>query len=721
LVLSLPKDPSGIFGLERRRAMEKIKSGDSTGWAVSLLGCVVCIFPAIVAAGEEVGHPQSTSSVDDILQKPIVITATRTERSVTEVAASVTVIDADEISRHFVESPEALLKNEAGVDLAITPGGGVDRIVLRGIPEGYAGNTTQYLLNGMPVDPIQISTNRSAWHLVSAKDIERLEVVRGPATALYGANAMGGVINIITKRGAGDPFMRIDLEGGSHNGHAAACQLGGSFGDFDLHLSAQTESSDGYRPIQESAWGGDDYDLSERESKGSHLNANLSYWPSQWQQIRLGVYRYEQEDDWLGGHPNHRSDSKGTATDFAYRYEFSNYTQLTFKLLTLNNAFDVYSDNNDEDIPEDPLVLIDQYEDRTQSTNAELQLDLQPMEGHSMVLGASYGTGTWELNGTERYRDYPNWTPYMKGVESQVEALFMQDEIDLGDQLTLILGGRYDQYRYQDIQENGSEWPDYKDSVFTPRAGLNYRFNPAYSLYVSAGKGYIPANPALMYRSSNRWIDNEALEPEYSTSWEIGLNFNSFNSAITGNLAIYRTDYKDRISPVEVTEDGQPCQEAAPCRRQYQNISAIRVHGAELTLNGRFSEQWRPFFNYTLTAAEILENESDPQTEGNAPTYTPRYKANLGLSYENNQGFDARVAGRYVSTRYRTERHHDWSQLDNFFVVDAKLMQSFHLGGKLPDIELSLAVNNLFDETYSEWNNEMADGRNGWLGLSAAF
>jgi outer membrane receptor protein involved in Fe transport len=690
------------------------------GWMLCLLNGAVGLSPAIANEEEEDRYSESRSDVAIHQLRPIVVTATRTERSVTQVPASVTVIDTDMISGHFVESPEALLKNQAGVDLAISPGGGVDRIVLRGIPEGFAGNTTLYLLNGMPVDPIQISTNRSIWHLVSAKDIERLEVVRGPATALYGANAMGGVINIITKRGTGDPSMQLDLEGGSHNGRAAGWQGGGGFGDFDLRLSARDKRGDGYRPMRESTWGGQDFDLSQRGNEGQHINASLSYWPSQWQEIRLGIYNYEQEDDWLGGHPNQRSDSGGTASDFAYRHELGDNAQLAFKLLTLNNTYDVYSDNSFEDIPEDSLVLVDQYEDKTRSTHAELQLNLQPMAGNTLVLGASHGTGTWKLNGEERYRDYPNWTPYSKEIDSRVEALFIQDEISVGKQLTLILGGRYDRYRYLDIQEDGNERPEVKDHIFTPRAGINYRFNPAYSLYLSGGKGYIPANPVLMYRNSNRWLDNEDLAPEHSTSWEVGLNFNSFDGEVDGNLALYHTDYKDRIYPVDVNAEGQPCQET-PCMRQYQNISAIRVQGAELVLNGKINEQWRSFFNYTLSAAEIRENESDPRTEGNAPTYTPKHKANLGLTYTNNQGFDARVAGRYVATRFRTERNNNGSQLDNFFVVDMKLAKRFRLGDKLPDITLSFAINNLFDETYTEWNNDLADGRNGWLELTAAF
>ena len=685
-----------------------------------LTACILFFALSPPLAMAETPVEEAPAETSETAVEQIVVTATQTNRAVSDVPASVTVINADEIARRSVKSPEALLQNEAGVDLVITPGGVVDRIVLRGIPEGFSGNTTQYLLNGMPVDPLQIATNRTVWHLLSAADIERLEVVRGPASALYGANAMGGVINIITKQGAGDPFMRLDLESGSHNGSAVGLQGGGSFGDVDLFLSARDSRSDGYRSTLESSWGGLDYDLSGRESEGRRFNASLSYWPTERQEIAVGVYRYEQQDDWLGGHPHQRSDSDGTSADFAYRQELRDASRLTFKLLTLDSTSDVYMDNSYEDIPEDALVLEDQYEDRERSTSAEFQLDLQPMEGHTLILGTTYSIGTWEFDGSERYSDYPNWTPYSKRSESQVAALFIQDEVALGERAILTLGGRYDHYQFERIQVQESDRPNARDSMFTPRAGLRYRLSDTYSFYTSAGNGYIPANPSLMYRGGGNWLDNDHLEPERSTSWEAGLNFSWLSGGLDGSLALYRTDYEDRITSIYVTGDAQPCT-VFPCYRQYQNISAIRIEGAELMLNAKIGQHWRPFFNYTLSAAKIRENESDPETKGNSPAYMPRHKINLGASYVGNRGFGARVAGRYVATRYWSDRHYDWTQLGNFFVVDTKLTQSFRLGGKLPEMELSLALNNLFDQTYSEWKGELADGRNWWLGVAANF
>ncbi len=700
--------------------MKTIKQARGIFWALSL-----CVWLSGAHAEDNTLSSGEESTNLDTETQPgavITVTATRIEKEVLDVPASVSVISADDIEKRPAQSPEELLKNEVGVDLAVTPGGAVDRVILRGVPEGFSGNTTQYLLNGMPVDAVQISTNRTIWQLLSTLDIERIEVVRGPSSALYGANAMGGVINIITKRGSGEPFVSFGAEGGSHDGKGLSLEAGGSFGDWDIRVSGRGFETEGYRSITESSWPGVlmDYDLSGRESKTRHLNGRLTWWPTESRELSVGLYHNKNSYDWLGGHPNQRSEGDSISADFLYSEDFSNTAKLKFKLLSMTATSDVYIDNSYWDIPEDLLALEEKYRDDENATSAELQFQFEPFSGNTLVIGGNYSIGEWELEGSEWWNNYPSWTPYSKSNKSRTLSLFIQDELKLGSSLAVTLGGRYDHYKFHDINIDGSSRSDINDSIFNPRAGINYRINKVSAIYASAGTGYIPANPGLIYRAGGSWLDNPDLKPESSTSWETGLKIENAFGWFSGSLALFRTDYEDRITTRFVTATGTPCS-VWPCFRQYQNVSKIRIDGAEVDLRANIARHWHPFINYTRTKAEIVENPADPLTEGNRPAYIPRHKFNAGLEYVEDQDFMFRIAGRRVSTRYWSDRQLAWTKMDSFFVVDTKLTKQLHFHDAMPNVSLSLAVNNLFNEEYSEWQTEMADGRNWWLELAAEF
>jgi len=154
--------------------------------------------------------------VDAILLDEVTVTATRTERDVRDVPASVSVITKDEIKQQHVVRTDELLKNVVGVDVGGAGIGSTAMTNVRGIPGSFAGATTLVLVDGLPVEPVQLS-RRHAYKLVSPTDIERIEVVRGPASALYGPSAVGGVINIITKKDKGPLAGSISAGYGSNN------------------------------------------------------------------------------------------------------------------------------------------------------------------------------------------------------------------------------------------------------------------------------------------------------------------------------------------------------------------------------------------------------------------------------------------------------------------------------------------------------------------------
>lgn len=640
----------------------------------------------------------------------IAVTATRTEREVFDVPASVSVVTAEEIERQHAAKPEDLLRSLPGVDVTYMSSPASAGIpILRGLGQSFAGTTTQSLLNGMPVEPLAI-TRRYLWNLVDPGQIERIEVVRGPSSVLYGPSAMGGVINIITKRGSGEPFARVSAGGGSHNSRSVAASAGGSFGDVDVFLGANTYQTDGFEQLTETPapwqpWYPSGYtDLAGRDGKEKKVNARLTWWAGENTDVSAGVHYFENEGAVLGGHPNYRVEQEGMAFDVGLNHRYSGGQILKAKLALSDmsapkRTFDENSWYGDGSLA---LVAYDREDER--SASAEVQLELHPLPGNVLTLGSTWWDGEYK---TTEYD--PSGAVTWEGQhKSRTYGVFAQDEHRF-DRLTATVGGRYDVYEHYGFEQNGATRPDADDSVVTPRVAFNYRLRDELALYASAGTAYIPAPNSLKYRGGGIWLDNPELKPETATSYELGIKFQSAERLIDGSAALYHTTFKDKIAVATVG-----------AQRQFQNLGETQVRGLELELSSRLGDRWRPFFNYTYTDSEITRNPTDPSLEGNETANTPKHKYNLGLAYEGPQSLTAQAVGRYVGERYYQDSNADESKADSHFLVDTKVSKSFRYGSG-PEWTASLAVNNVFDGTgYGFWYEKL-DGRNYWLEVGARF
>lgn len=640
----------------------------------------------------------------------ITVTATRTERDVLDVPASVSVVTAEDISRQHVTNPEDVLRSLPGVDVTYMSGPGAAGIpILRGLGQTFAGTTTQSLLNGMPVEPLAI-TRRYLWHLVDPAHIERIEVVRGPSSVLYGPSAMGGVINVITKRGSGEPFAQVQAGGGSHNSRSLAASAGGSVGNLDLYLGASTYQTDGFKQLTETPapWEASypfGYtDLDGRDGKEKKFNARLTWWASEDTDISAGVSQFSNEGAVLGGHPNYRTEQEGTVFDMMLSHRYAGGQVLKAKLAQSDmsapkRTFDENYWYGDGSLAE---AAHDREDENTVS--AEVQVELHPVLDNTLTLGGTWWDGKYE---TTEY-DPAGTVTWEMQHKSRTYGVFVQDEQRF-NRLTMTIGGRYDIYEHYDFESGGVARPDADDKVFTPRIAFNYNLRDRLALYASAGTAYLAAPNSLKYRNSPWWLDNPDLKPETATSYETGVKFRSVGGILDGSVALYHTIFKDKIASAKVGT-----------KWQFQNLGETRVRGLELDLNTHLGEYWRPFLNYTYTDSEITKNPSNPAWEGNETANTPKHKLNVGLAYDGPQSVNAQVTGRYVGERYYMDSNADNAKADSHFLVDMKVSKTFRHGSG-PEWTASLAVNNAFDGTgYGFWYEKL-DGRNYWLNVGAKF
>lgn len=656
-----------------------------------------------VFAVRPAGEAANPGSRNDHRLADVVVTATRTERRVDDVPASVSVISARDIATQQATAVSDLLRNVEGIDVAgYGSPASLARITVRGVGGSFGGSTSQILVDGMPLES-PVAGIHLGMRALDLQDLERVEVVRGPASAIYGPSAVGGVINLMSKRWRGAPGAEVSLGAGSHGATLASAAVGGAWDAADVRLSASDYRTDGYVAQPDlDPWGSKD--LAARDGKDSKFALSVGLRPAGNQEITFAARSGDASSAWLGGHPNYRMHDQVESYDLGYRYEAGDWGVFKVRYRNLRQKTRLLFDDEYVNGNLGSLVLAE-VDDRVEdSEHLDLQADLRLSQANVLTLGYAYGIGKY----TSRWEDVI-WGGSGESVsKSKLTGLFVQDEHRFSDALTVLVGGRWDRYEFVGDTQNGvATGKDSKDSVFNPRLGVRYRLGEATSLYGTAGTAYVPALNFLKFRGSAFWLDNPNLKPETSTSYEVGVNHRQ--GPWSARAALFHTDYEDKISSIRVG-----------AQWQFQNIGKVSIDGLELALEGQLGD-WRPYANYTYTDSRIKENPSDPLTVGKQIQRVAPDKFNLGVLYAPSERYYVRVAGRYVGDYYFNDRNTPDARKPSHFVADAKIGWRLPATGLVRNAEISLAVNNLFDERYREQQYETMDGRNVWLGLNARF
>lgn len=627
---------------------------------------------------------------------PVTVTATRSERRTDQVPASVTVISTQDLERQHLAKTEDALKHVESVDFNV---GGASPFgappMIRGIGGSFAGVTSSVLVDGMITDSaISAIAGRGGLDFLAPQDIERIEVYRGPASALYGPNVVGGVVNAIPKRWQRSTGAELNAEYGSHETKKLGAVVGTANEQMDIRLSAFEARSDGFMAKPDpDPWG--DKDSGPRGWTDRKLSLNGALRPTDDQEIGFAFQQYRTKVDYVGGSAFQNSEKReGDAYTLSYLKELADGHRIQVKYRHLD-LLQSWIDSDDG---------MGVGSRNSVSDTMEGQVDLKLSERNTLIFGASYQSADFDTHDITGSFD--------STATADSVGVFVQDEHRFGD-LTAIAGARFDRFSQGATHQNGVTVHQGTDeNVFNPRLGLRYQLSPAASVYVSAGTAYMPANADMKYRGgSTRWWDNPDLKPEKSASYEVGINHRSAWGAL--RAAIYRTNYKDMISTMSVTDTAWP--------RQYVNIGKVTVDGLELGWESKQDGAWRPYANYAYTRSIIKENPADPTTVGKHVQRIAPNKLNLGLIYVPSESWAVDVSGRYVGERYFRDNNTPDHRASAYFVADAKISMSLPFSQAVGKWSAYFAVDNIFDRKYTVWEYEYADGRTCWLGMNARF
>lgn len=617
-----------------------------------------------------------------------------------DIPQTVNVVPESVIKDQGAQSMEDVLKNVPGVGLS-NGDGQRDQVTIRGFNA----------IGDMYIDGVR----DDALYFRDLSNIERVEVIKGPAAVLYGRGSSGGLINSVSKKPGFAPKhevgMTLDTEGKRRTqfdtGWAdpqgnQAYRLTGAFEDSD------TFRDDGYidrKAIAPSAY--------FRLSDDLELNLGATYLYDK-RLIDFGIPA-------LGNRPvdvdrDKRFGSGDADQDYARSEVFSFTASLDYRInddFTLTNTSRYYHydlDRNNTLADSSPTRFVtapngellvklnrgnvarDEYGVFNQ-TELKQQAQLAGMQ-HNLLYGVEVGyqdkyQRVFNQNNVAQvpvYRDalvpVPEHAANLssKGTNYQQTAgFYVQDLIELNDQWKALLGVRYDIFgqEYDDIRAADVDL-DRTDKTWSPRVGLVYQPDQIQSYYVSVSRSYQPSGEMFAVNAGNA-----DLEPEKTTNYELGAKWDLLDSKLSVTAAIFRLERTNMRTP-------DPVNPGLTILAGEQ-----RTDGFEATISGQLSDKWQVYAGYAFLDAEIVKSNAKTNgvsNEGQTPTLTPRNSANLWLVRTLTPQWRVAAGANYVDERY--------TALDNQVVMpgyttfDAALLYSEQ------HWDMALRLKNAFDRDY---------------------
>jgi len=626
-------------------------------------------------AGEKNGRPDNEEVYP---LEETVVTATRTETPTREIASSITVITGDEIKKSGKSDIADVLRSVTSIDVARTGGQGQPTSVFI---RGAKSEHTLVLIDGVEAnDPISPARSFDFAHLAT-DNIERIEIIRGPQSVLYGSDAMGGVINIITKKGRGKPAVSLSAEGGSFDTYRETANLSGGSEKWNYSVSASRLDSNGI-----SAASADDGN-SEKDGYGNTtLSTKLGYDVSK--NIDLGlVLRYVKtlsdfdNNGGVGGDDPNATTNSGEIffkTDLGLKL-FDGFWKQKF-------GFSITDYDRNFDNPVDTAHPLDSLKSSFNSrlNRFEWQNTFSILEFNTLMAGLEHEEETGSSDSVFTSSFGPFTSLFSEETERST-AYFLQDQLRLVDAFFSTLGVRVD-----DHGRFGKET--------TWRATAAYVLDATGTkLKATYGTGF--KAPSLFQRFSS--FGNEDLEPEKSTGWDAGIEQSFFSGLFSMGATYFRNNFTNQIDFDSTTF-------------KYKNISEADTSGWELFLSAKPFESVTISTNYTST-------DTEDKSTGEELLRRAGDKFNLSAGYDFNDRGNINISVAHTGSRF--DEFFDSSsfttkrvKLDSYTVVD--ISGSYNL---TRHISFFGRVDNLFDENYEEIKGYGTPGVSGYAGIRLNF
>lgn len=623
------------------------------------------------------------ASLQTTVLDPIVITATSGERFLQDAPASVTVVSGEELRERPVRDLAGAIEGTPGVQLT---GIGLGR---RGISiRGMLTDHSLVLVDGMRVSNSASAIAHSDYELgwVPAEAIERIEVVRGPMSSLYGSEALGGVVNIITRRatdewrGSFSTHGLLTGHGLGGNGYNFSGYAGGPLipGVLGLNVwgtfKGRTELTSPTDPRVSSA----------SDEKAFMGNATLTWTPDERQRIDLS-YGAGFEERWMGTRGTGPFPAFYRSEDDIWRQRVSlshegQWDWGTTRLRLYGSILDRENRRSDGARPSGPHRFVD--------TAADGQVSFSPFEGHKLTLG-----------GEVRHERLDDPTVNPAGRADQTHyAAFVQDEIVFGDRWELVVGGRFD--HHQDFGWHAS-----------PRAYLLHHFNEALTFKAGVGTGFkaptlkqlSPDYAAIAGGGRFTIVGNPDLKPETNLSFEAGLEYRE--GIWSARAMAFQNDLDNLIQTVCVVL----CGGAPGATWTYVNVDRARIRGIEL--GGGVELPWNMRLDANYTYLDPVD-----RTTGQRLANRSRHAANATLAWSPLESLTTSLRVNHVGAQRTTTAS---GRQPGYTMLSVFASYEFN-----ENAALQVGIENVTDVRLADENGDYAfadEGRRYFIGLKARF
>jgi len=679
----------------------------------------------------------------------VVVTATRMGLPLKSIPQKVEIIDSKKIATVQADNAADLLKRTVNLDIIQYPGAS-SAVGMRGFsPSAHNRNYTLVLIDGKPAGTTNLTS-------IPTDFIERIEVVKGPYSVLYGSDAMGGVINIITRRPGNTRTGNISLSAGNFgqtnfNGYAS----GGVSDNVSLALGFSRKAQDkDYRIGKKNLLSVSETEelILDKKSYGD-IMTNSQYQINQfmgklnigfndkWSADLSGIFVTSNDIEMPGNYWHSEGLSK---KDFDRTNTTVDIRRATFNnTLLISPYYSVYNESNYDNNTGDGFI---NYRESVR------QYGLKLSDTHTW--GAFQLIGGIDLDAhnvsTERFTDKMTPTsPYRPNHNNLASSVFAQGAYTKGN-LFVNAGLRYNYTKFTLEADDflGNEKKSNGYSNFNPSVGIKYFLTPMLNLHASAGNAfYVPDAYKMAGRfeaGGMQYRGNENLKAETSTSFDFGMNISN-NEWLNIDLTYFHAFYTNKI--VNVLETDETTNETY---YTFDNADKGRMNGLEIMFSSDIAKALGSRYSFELYAGftHLFNDKFDEIKDKGTPDektltkdmlYVRRNTGNFGITFDNNHGFVTRLNARYIGKRLENDwmvwanlrpdiKPEDYYTKGDYETTDQILHHSAHLVfdysayyNVTPQARIGISVSNLFDENYSEKDGYNMPGRSIMGSFSYSF